>query len=102
MTRRAVQMMWILDHLADLDADFRVFYRMSWKQAVADTTGPELMALAWRVSVYQGVMAARHAAWQAEQEATVRRSTGGREVHQVVESTPTALAANMGDLFDIG
>lgn len=95
-------MAWLLDHLADLDADFRVFYRMSWKDAVRTLTGPELMALAWRVSVYQGVMAARHSQWKAAEEARVHRETGGREVGKRVEATPAALAADMGDLFDIG
>lgn len=86
------QVLWILDHLADLDADFRVFYRMSWKEAVAALTGPELMALAWRVSVYQGVMAARIAVDRQP------AASGAREV----DSSRAALQANLGDLIEFG
>ncbi len=86
------QVLWILDHLADLDADFRVFYRMSWREAVATLTGPELMALAWRVTVYQGVMAARIAARRRP------AASGAREV----DSSQASLRANLGDLIEFG
>jgi hypothetical protein len=48
--------MWVLDYLDDLDADFRVFYRVDDIEALS---GPRLLALAVRVSAYQGVIAAR-------------------------------------------
>jgi len=53
--------MWILDHLDDLDADFRVFYRIDDIEALS---GPQFLALALRVFAYQGVMAALAAVQQ--------------------------------------
>ena len=58
----------MLSHRADLDADFRVFYRTSLKQAEHQMSGPEFFALAYRVSAYQGVMAARLEAARDRQE----------------------------------
>lgn len=48
--------MWVLDHLDDLDADFRVFYRID---DFEELSGPRFLALAVRAAAYQGVMAAR-------------------------------------------
>lgn len=64
----------MLDHQTDLQADFRVFYRLTPAEAAA-LAGPEYLALAYRVSAYQGVMAARIAAY----EETQRRRNGGAE-----------------------
>jgi hypothetical protein len=61
---------WVLDHQRDLDADFRVFYHLSWREALA-LPGPELLALAYRVGAYPGVIYHR----LAEAEAKERRST---------------------------
>ena len=72
--------MWVLDHLDDLDADFRVFYRID---DIESLTGPRFLALALRVFAYQGVMAAL----AAEQD------NPGTEVRQV-ESTREAISAD--------
>jgi len=96
------QLAWILDHTRDLDADFRCFYRLTWAEAVRRESGPDLMALAYRCSAYQGVMRARLENLRAEQAEAQRRSTGGREVASVVPGTASALkASNLGDLFDM-
>lgn len=51
--------MWVIDHLDDLEADFRVFYRIDDFETLS---GPQFFKLAYRVAAYSGVMAARVAA----------------------------------------
>lgn len=68
----------------DLDADFRVFYRVD---DMAALPAPRFLALALRVFAYQGVMAAR----AAEQQGT--NTQNGREVRQV-EATREAVTAD--------
>jgi hypothetical protein len=84
--------MWVLDHMDDLDADFRVFYRID---DIEDLSGPRFLALALRVFAYQGVMAAR----VADQQDTPY----GTEVRQV-ESTREAISADpaLSDLVSWG
>jgi hypothetical protein len=53
----------VLDHLDDLDADFRVFYGLDIDRD--DIDGPTFFALARRVFAYGGVMAARFREQQA-------------------------------------
>jgi hypothetical protein len=48
--------MWVLDHQADIDADFLAIYGLDLEQA--EITGPRYFALAYRLTAYQGVMAA--------------------------------------------
>lgn len=83
----------MIDHLADLDADFRVFYRLD-PEEVRELTGPQFLDLAVRVSAYQGVMAARIAAVQQ------RRTEQSGEI----ESTPEQLQTNsaLADVIDYG
>ncbi len=52
--------MWVLDHLDDLDADFRVYYRIDGvgDEDFGDMTGPRFFALASRLPAYGGLMAA--------------------------------------------
>jgi hypothetical protein len=76
----------VLDHLDDLDADFRVFYRVDDIEALP---GPRFLALALRVFAYQGVMAAR----AGEQQETTGTQRQGTEVRQV-EATRAAITAD--------
>lgn len=99
MKRRVVQLVWIVDHVADLNADFRAFYHMSWAEAVRSMDGPELLTLATRTIYFPGVMRARVQAEAALQEAANRRATGGREVANRVDSGNLA-TSTMADLFD--
>lgn len=101
MTRRVRQLLWVLDHTADLNADFRAFYRMSWAEAVRTLSGPELFQLAHRCAAYPGVMKARVEALAERQAAAERRATGGREVASRIDSDQNAIrASRIGDLFD--
>jgi hypothetical protein len=54
---RVGQVMWVLNHERDIDADFLAIYGIDLEQA--DVTGPRYFALAHRLTAYQGVMAAR-------------------------------------------
>lgn len=83
----------MLDYLDDLDADFRVFYRVD---DIERLPGPRFMALALRVAAYQGVMAAR----MAEQQGS---NSDGGEVRQV-EATRGAVQADpaLGSLVSWG
>lgn len=85
----------MLDHLDDLDADFRVLYGY---EGIGDERFPDGMtsgrffALAERTAAYEGVMAARVAAEQDPGEMQSRPpSTGGRKE---VVGTREAVMAN--------
>lgn len=78
-------MLWVLDHQADLDADFLAIYGID-----LDTypmRGDRYMRLAYRLPAYQGVMAGRQAA-EKQQDPVAPVATaapqqpagGGREV----------------------
>lgn len=95
------QIYWVLDHVADLNADFRVFYRMSWAEAVRTLSGPELFQLCHRVFAYQGVMRGHAERWAREEAEREKRMAGGREVHQRIDGDRASIqAAGYGDLFD--
>lgn len=81
---RAGQVVWVLDHEADIDADFLAHYGIDL--ATYPITGPRYLALAHRLTAYQGVMAAR---WENErqqqppaaaQEPSPAAQAGGNEV----------------------
>ena len=73
------------NHWADLDADFRVFYRISVNQAEHQMSGPEFFALAYRVSAFQGVMAARLEANRQDGEAPREVDLGAGEVDDLFD-----------------
>lgn len=79
--------MWVLDYLDDLDADFRVFYRID---DIEQLSGPKFFALALRTFAYQGVMAALAA---SESSTGTPSSYKGQEMREV-ESTKTAMTAD--------
>jgi hypothetical protein len=49
--------MWVLDHEADIYADFLAIYGINLREQ--EVSGPDYFALAHRLTAYQGVMAAR-------------------------------------------
>lgn len=55
---RVEELIWVLDHEADIDADFLAIYGIDLEQADA-MTAPRYFALAHRLTAYQGVMQAR-------------------------------------------
>ena len=83
----------MLDHLYDLEADFRAFYRLTPADA-AELSGPHFLALAMRTTAFSGVMASRVAA--EHERTTVKEGE--------VASTPTALQHDpaLADLIDYG
>jgi hypothetical protein len=89
----------VIFHLADLEADFRAFYRLT-PEDILGLTGPHFLALAYRVSAYQGVMQARFMAEQNESSPSTRSTKQDAEV----ESTPAALQQDpvLADLIDYG
>ncbi|MFI5473213.1 hypothetical protein ACIA6D_23605 [Streptomyces cacaoi] len=54
---RVEQLLWILDHLDDIDADFLAIYRIDLERD--EITARRYFALAHRLPAYQGVMATR-------------------------------------------
>lgn len=86
---RAAQIAWVLDHQADLDADFLAFFGIDLDQD--DITGPRYYALAHRVSAYGGVMSARIEEQRDQQEpapastssSPARQTTGDRHMELV-------------------
>lgn len=60
-------MLWVLDYLPEIDADFRVFYRYPTvpdapgiaEEHFGAFTGPQFLRLAWRLASYQGAVAAK-------------------------------------------
>ncbi|HEY3689649.1 MAG TPA: hypothetical protein VGL46_05025 [Pseudonocardiaceae bacterium] len=90
--------MWVLDHLADLEADFLVFYRID---DIGELTGPRFLSLAIRVFAYQGVMAARAMAQQETASGSSRRNES--EVRHV-DSSREAISADpaLGQLVSWG
>ena len=78
----------MLEHRRDLEADFRVFYRLTPAEAL-ELEAPEWFALAYRVSVYGGVMGTR-----AEAEENERRRHGPRRGVRQVDATREAVLAD--------
>jgi hypothetical protein len=78
--------LWILDHQRDIAADLRVFAHVSWREALA-WSGPELLAFAYRLPVYGGVLAVR----VAEREGPATRARPG------VKRVPGTREAIMAD-----
>ncbi|WP_435279342.1 hypothetical protein [Streptomyces sp. 1222.5] len=79
--------MWVLDHEDDIDADFLAIYHLDLEQD--EVSSRRYFALAYRLTAYQGVMAAR-----------VDEEDGGRR--PATSSTPTrtsstAAPAGRGD-----
>ena len=54
---RITQVAWVLDHQDDIDADFLAIYGLDLEHV--EISAPRYFALAYRLTAYQGVMAAR-------------------------------------------
>jgi hypothetical protein len=83
---RVLGVMWVLDHLDDLESDFSVFHRVDDMYAMP---APRFFRLAERIAAYEGVMTARIRAEQA-QEQPIQQEPGAR----IVEATPEAIRAS--------
>jgi hypothetical protein len=105
---RLAQIMWVLDHQADIDADFLAIYGIDLYEQ--EVPAPRYFALACRLTAYQGVMAARREAEAddarpASNTPTRTSSTapptrqGDSEVHEV---SLTAFRAKFPGLVSVG
>lgn len=87
-----MHLLWITNYLEDLEADFRVFYRID---DFNEIDGPMFFRLAMRVGAYQGVIAARMAKEEQERDGGVQpRSQHGPirdNERKRVEASPVAL-----------
>lgn len=84
-------MAWVLDHRRDLESDFRAIHHLSPAEALA-LPGPEYLALAYRITAYQGVMSHR----AAEAQEKRRKSRGIKQVageREAVQADPNLDAA---------
>jgi hypothetical protein len=81
-----------------VEADFRTFYRLTPAE-VARMSGPHFLALAWRLTAYSGVVAARASAENEDSTTPAHREQGGS-----VEATPHALRSDpaLADVIDYG
>lgn len=86
---RTAQVVWVLDHLDDLDADFLAIYGIDLEDQ--EIGAPRYFALAHRLPAYQGVMAARI---EEEREQQQPASTPTR-----TSSTPAT--AQRGDVTEL-
>lgn len=94
MTERAGQLIWLLDHLDDLDADFRVFYGIAGigEEIFGDLSGPRFFALAFRTIHFRGVMRDRIMSEQIkEEENNPQRSSGGPVSHARSSSSTSSM-----------
>lgn len=91
------QVAWTLDHQRDLLADFRAIYHLAPRE-VAGLSGPEYMALAYRLPAYQGVMAMRV---QQEEERS-RKNLRHRDA-KLVDSSKASIQADplLRDVVDM-
>lgn len=91
-------MAWVNRYLVDVEADFRTFYRLTPADVVR-MSGPHFLALAWRLTAYSGVVAARASAEEENGTAPARGEPGGP-----VEATPLALRSDpaLADVIDYG
>ncbi|MEV8033890.1 hypothetical protein [Streptomyces sp. NPDC086182] len=77
---RIEEVLWVLDHEADLDADFLAIYGIDLEQA--DVSAPRYFALAHRLTAYQGVMAARVDDERDQTSSTTTRTHGTQPARQ--------------------
>lgn len=79
-------------------ADFRAFYHLGWREALA-LPAPEFLALAYRCSAFQGVMQARVMEQDKNETRNVHKS-GAR----MVKSNRDEIAADplLADVIDFG
>jgi hypothetical protein len=82
---RLEQVLWVVDHVDDLDADFCAFYGTPDMMALP---GVRWLRRAYRVFAYEGVMAARVKALQDEDGTTPVQVADGPLTATTVRVTP--------------
>lgn len=81
---------WVVDHLDDLEVDFRVLYRIDDPWSLS---GPEFFQLATRTFYYQGTMAFRAMEESEDQDQPRGGYTAEQEINH---NTAAAKAAGKG------
>lgn len=81
---RLAEVLWVLDHQADIDADFLAIYGIDLERD--EITAARYFALAHRLTAYRGVMAARA---EAEREEEPRTTSTASATPTRTRSTPT-------------
>lgn len=84
-------MLWVLDHEADLDADFLAVYGIDLD--AYPMRGDRYFALAYRLPAYQGVMAGRQAAEKEQREAPPESPGAPQQRTQAAGAREVTLAA---------
>lgn len=104
---RLAQVMWVLNHDADIDADFLAVYGIDLYEQ--EVSGPRYFALAHRLTAYQGVMAARVEEESEDQPAsnTPTRTSdtaapAGRGSSETTEVSLTQFRAQFPGLVSVG
>jgi hypothetical protein len=100
---RVSQVMWVLDHQADIDADFLAIYGIDLYEQEVD--GPRYFALAYRLTAYQGVMAALADEEREDQPSTTPTRTQaaptGRAPSETTEVSLTQFRAKFPGLVSV-
>jgi hypothetical protein len=78
---RVEELLWILDHQDDIDADFLAIYGLDLEQD--EISSRRYFSLVYRLTAYTGVMAAR-----VEEEREDRQSTGTTTTRTRSEAPP--------------
>lgn len=99
LRERAEQIVWVLDHLLDLESDFSAIHRIDDMYALP---APRFFALASRVYAYPGVMRTLAEA-EAMQQQNAQQPSGQQPGTTVTEvpSTPGVLSQQFGDLIEV-
>ncbi|WP_030168928.1 hypothetical protein [Streptomyces sp. NRRL S-813] len=107
IVERVEELVWVLDHQDDLDADFLAIYGIDLEQV--EISARRYFALAHRLTAYTGVMAARVEAEREEREPSrptpTRTSStaapAGRGTNEVSEVSLTQFRAQFPGLVSV-
>jgi hypothetical protein len=108
LAERLAEIVWVLDHQEDIDADFLAIYGIDLYEQEID--GPRYFALACRLTAYQGVMAARREAEEDDSRPVSTTPTrtsstaapAGRGTGETAEVSLTQFRAQFPGLVSVG
>lgn len=91
---RTYEVLWVIEHQRDLEADFLRFYRID---DISELDGPRFFSLAYRVVAYGGVMSVRAS---EEQQQGNRNGKGKGQDRKVIPSERGTLNHVLGDYIE--
>ena len=94
LTRRAVEVLWVLDYLDDLESDFSVFHRVL---DIYSLPSRKFFAFAVRISAYDGVMTSR----QAAEDEKANRQKGVTVGDTTYREVPADSLAQLGEFVEM-